>query len=135
MEGMLNRTGTPDAAGGDDIQFKPANKPQVAPKGSWEKLAARLGGVFARTKTPGGTSKPPFIITPLSPIPESEPMSAIPLANRDDPNPEDVPLSAIPAEAPQAQGQLASLSGGQWRRLGLARASMRASEADLIVFE
>jgi ABC-type transport system involved in cytochrome bd biosynthesis fused ATPase/permease subunit len=131
MDGMLNRNGVPDASAGDDIQFKPANKPQMAPKGSRDELTTRLRRAFARAGAPGGTSKSASTIMPLLPGPEYEPMSAVPLANLDVPSSEDVP----PADAPQAQEQHAGLSGGQWQRLSLARAFMRASEADLVVFE
>lgn len=130
MEGVPNRWGAPDAAGGDSIQFTPSRGPPAQNRPALKGLADGISGMF--TSGPSGRGG--------TPRPSNAVARDTPLASIHEPNPESQATKRETSIRPKSHHsgvpeQRASLSGGQWQRVALGRAFMRANEADLVVFE
>jgi ABC-type glutathione transport system ATPase component len=133
LEGKLNRTGVPDASlGGGEGDFSPGQAgdgmdagPEHGPPPGFEGPPGGRGppppgrggfgggagrGLFGATNSSGPRGPPPG-----APPPEV--------------------MQMMMAGDSSKLKERHALSGGQWQKLALARAFMRADDADLVVFE
>lgn len=136
LDGMLNRHGVPDVGAGHAVEDGAADDGQPAtsldddmlppppPPGPPPHMRGGSGGLFSAHVGGGGRGGPGGRGPPPGP-PPPEVMAAMAAAAG----------KGHPLSAAAADHQRTPLSGGQWQRLALSRAFMRADEADLVVFE
>lgn len=135
LEGKLNRTGVPDASlgGGEDFSADGPTEggleggPEHGPPPGFEGPPGGRGpppGV--RGGFGGGAGRGLFSATNAS-GPREPPPGA--------PPPEVMEMMLARGAAGTKLKERYALSGGQWQKLALARAFMRADDADLVVFE
>ncbi|GHJ87892.1 hypothetical protein NliqN6_4294 [Naganishia liquefaciens] len=135
LEGKLNRTGVPDASlgGGEDsaadgptggdLDGLPEHRPPPGFEGPPEGRGPPPGG---RGGFGGGAGRGLFSATDSS-RPRGPPPGA--------PPPEVMQMMQMNASGLTKLKERYALSGGQWQKLALARAFMRADDADLVVFD
>ncbi|KAJ9111558.1 hypothetical protein QFC20_002531 [Naganishia adeliensis] len=134
LEGKLNRTGVPDASlGGGEADF-PAEAAPEADLGNGEHGPPPPGFEGG----PGGRGPPPpgrggFRGGSQSLF--SATNSSRPRGPPPGPPPPEVMQMMMANDSGLKLQERHALSGGQWQKLALSRAFMRADEADLVVFE
>lgn len=132
LEGKLNRTGVPDASlGGGEGDFPAEAAPETDMGGEHGPPPGFEGG-------PGGRGPPPpgrggfrggsqgLFSAPNTSRPPGPPPG---------PPPPEVMQMMMANHSGLKLQERHALSGGQWQKLALSRAFMRADEADLVVFE
>lgn len=134
LEGKLNRTGVPDASLGGEMDFAasaPAGDemdggPEHGPPPGFEGRPGGRGPPPGRGGFGGGAGRGLFSATNSS-GPRGPPPGA--------PPPEVMQMMMANETGMMKLKERHALSGGQWQKLALARAFMRADDADLVVFE
>lgn len=141
LDGKLNRTGVPDASLGgggeadapaDDHAMEQAAMEQgppppgfdgSGPPGGRGPPPPGRGGFRGRSTGGGGLFGASSSSRPRGPPPGPPPPEVLQM------------MLANDAGASRGLKEQHSLSGGQWQKLALSRAFMRADQADLVVFE
>ncbi|KAJ9096006.1 hypothetical protein QFC21_005370 [Naganishia friedmannii] len=140
LEGKLNRTGVPDASlGGGEGADAPADE-QAMEQAAMEQ--GHPGPGFNGSGPPGGRGPPPpgrggFRGTSSGGGLFGATSSSRPRGPPPGPPPPEVMQMMLANDAGASRGfkERHSLSGGQWQKLALSRAFMRADQADLVVFD
>jgi len=150
LEMRLNKSGVPDAAGGEgDVGVQPVvrgrgrgEKVREEGKGSISTLE-RLKGMLRQGGIPGFGKNPNIRTDGTSGTHEKGPGIGQSMPSRS--NKDGVPSAMLDSKVStgdsgdpykeKEEEKRASLSGGQWQRVALSRAFLRADEADLVVFE
>lgn len=129
LDGELSRWGVPDAQGESAAGAKSSSGTKVTSKAAGaEGRLARLQVRAAEALGLGGTSRKAKSASDRSSVYHLGPGRA-----QDADDNRSVPIPSSPSKT--LSEQRATLSGGQWQRVALSRAFMRASEADLVIFE
>jgi ABC-type thiamine transport system ATPase subunit len=132
LDGKLNRTGVPDASlGGGDADF-PAEAATEGGPGDGEHRPPPPGVEGGRGPPPPGRGgfrggSQSLLSAPNASMPRGPPPGP--------PPPEVMQMMMANDPGMLKLKERHALSGGQWQKLALSRAFMRADEADLVVFE
>ncbi len=148
LEGMLDRYGVPDQTGRDDgdggrdqeEMDMPEPPPDMHMRGGGRGRGGRgggmLGGLGGGSGRGGFSGPPPGGFPPMNGMPFPPPgMEGMPPpAEMNGMPPPGMMMPGFGGPG-QVKEDKHPLSGGQWQRIALARAWMRAEKADLVVFE